>query len=148
MSLSRAIPPLTLLLLLLAIPVHADKEYRTVSAGSYELNLRKSGGADLLLTQGGPVFLDMVAACEIAGKKPRALPFAGTSSGRGPVRTPIGQGQGFYVLAREGEWQLNTHTARPFFTTSVRFKNHRKKPVQVAMLSPWWGGRRRDRASG
>ncbi len=134
-----AAPILCLLFLAVASPAFADKEYRTVNAGTYEVVLLRSGRVDLVLPSGGFAFHNARAVARVEGKKARPLPFTGTASARVQYKTRLGQGHGFVVQGKNGTWQLDTYATKPFFTVRLIYTNRGRKTITLDLLQPWTG---------
>ena len=128
-------------LLLLALPLTAiaDKEYRTVNAGGYELVLLRSGRVDVLLPSGRAVFHRMEAFAKLEGKRLRALPLQSTASARVQLKTRLGQGHGFTVQGKNCAWNIDAYPTKPFLTVQLEYSNQGRKPVTLESLQPWAG---------
>lgn len=123
------------------VMIRPGREFRSTTAGSYEVSVKKNGTAEVSLTGDQPVFINAYPAIWFDGKPaPEPLPVRGTHSSRHEVKDAFGQGHGVTLSNESCIWSQRVYPAEPYFTVQVAYTNTTKKPVRVKMLSPWFAG--------
>lgn len=121
--------------------IRPGREFRSTTAGSYEVSVKKNGTAEVSLSGDRPVFMKAYPAIWFEGKAaPEPLQVRGARSSRYAVNDQLGQGHGVTVSGDTCLWSQRIYPAEPYFTVQVAYTNTSKKPVQVKMLSPWFAG--------
>jgi Alpha galactosidase C-terminal beta sandwich domain len=121
------------------------REYRTLNTSTYEIVLQKNGQVDIKTPGGRDIIANGYPCVWLEGKDaPTPLPLEGRVSGYIPVADKLSRGQGMALRWLGCEWNLHAYPAEPFFIVQASYKNIKKKPVRVKMLSPLCVGDKKD----
>ena len=130
------------------VPCHAAalmyrpaKKHRTVTAGSYQVQVQKNGRLDVVLSSEMPIVENAFPMVWFDGEEePEPLPIDGRWSQRRLVRDPLGEGPGMEFSKRTCLWIIRTYPTKPFLVVQVAFINRSRKSVRIKALMPWCVG--------
>lgn len=112
-----------------------ERVFRGVQTSRYQVEVQKSAGIDIRLSNGLSAIEDGWAAVQLVGDaQPKRLKLDGRKSTRDAVANVLGEGKSLLLGGKGFLYNINAYETQPFLTLRLAYQNDTKKPVQVQRL--------------
>jgi len=114
----------------------SERVFRGVQTSRYQVEVQKSAGIDIRLSNGMVAVEDGWAAVKLAGEnKLRRLRLDGRKSTRDTVANALGEGKSLLLGGKGFLYAINAYETQPFLTLRLAYQNDTKNPVQIESLT-------------